>query len=56
MQALRERVARRQDAADPLRDVLRRLANRRTLATLDADRRRKVERLLRQIGELLDSA
>ena len=56
VQALRERVARRQDAADPLRDVLRRLANRRTLATLDADRRRKVERLLRQIGELLDSA
>lgn len=56
VQALRERVARRQDAADPLRDVLRRLANRRTLATLDAGRRRKVERLLRQIGELLDSA
>ncbi|EYB69181.1 parB-like partition protein [Deinococcus phoenicis] len=57
VQALREQVAPpRQETADPFQAVARRLADRRTLAELDAARRRKVERLLRQIGELLDSA
>lgn len=55
VQALRERVTRRR-SVDPLQAVARRLADRRTLAGLDADRRRKVERLLRQIAELLGPA
>ncbi|GAA5512827.1 nucleoid occlusion protein [Deinococcus carri] len=59
VQALREQVTPAQrsgETADPLQAVARRLADRRTLAGLDAARRRKVERLLRQIGELLDPA
>lgn len=55
VQALREQVApTRQKTADPVQALARRLADRRTLAGLDAVRRRKVERLLRQLAELLD--
>ncbi|WP_034388862.1 ParB/RepB/Spo0J family partition protein [Deinococcus sp. YIM 77859] len=55
VQALRERVAPAQGKApDPVQTLARRLADRRTLAALDAARRRRVERLLRQIAELLD--
>lgn len=53
VQGLRERL-RPPQTGDPAREVARRLADRRTLARLDTTRRRKVERLLRQIGELLD--
>nr|WP_246580973.1 ParB/RepB/Spo0J family partition protein [Deinococcus aestuarii] len=53
VQGLRERL-RPVRATDPAQEVARRLADRHTLSRLDAARRRKVERLLRQIGELLD--
>lgn len=57
VQALREQVSPpRPPEADPVQLVARRLADRRTLAGLDATRRRKVEKLLQQISELLDSA
>ncbi|SMB80614.1 ParB/RepB/Spo0J family partition protein [Deinococcus hopiensis] len=57
VQALREQIADPQERrADPTQAVLRRLADRRTLAGLEGARRRKIERLLQQIGELLDSA
>ncbi|WP_019586261.1 ParB/RepB/Spo0J family partition protein [Deinococcus apachensis] len=57
VQALREQVSPpRPQEADPVQVVARRLADRQTLAGLDAARRRKVEKLLQQIGELLDSA
>lgn len=55
VQGLRERL-RPVHAADPAQAVASRLADRRTLAGLDPARRRKVERLLRQIGELLDGS
>jgi ParB family chromosome partitioning protein len=54
VQALREQVKPpRQEPADPVQAVARRLSDRRTLAGLDAARRRKVERLLLQISDLL---
>jgi len=57
VQALRAEVApARPTPPDTVQAVARRLADRRTLAGLDAARRRKVERLLRQIEELLDPA
>lgn len=57
VQDLRQRTApTRQEEADPLQAVARKLNDRRTLAGLDEARRRKVERLLRQIGELLGGA
>lgn len=56
VQALREQVSPPPQDADPVQLVARRLVDRRTLARLDAARRRKVEKLLQQISELLDSA
>ncbi|WP_102126282.1 ParB/RepB/Spo0J family partition protein [Deinococcus planocerae] len=53
VQGLRDRL-RPVRATDPAQEIARRLADRRTLSRLDEARRRKVERLLRQIGELLD--
>ncbi|GMA15486.1 ParB/RepB/Spo0J family partition protein (plasmid) [Deinococcus metallilatus] len=57
VQMLREQVTPpRPVSSDPLQAVARRLTDRRTLAGLDAARRRKVERLLQQIGDLLGPA
>lgn len=55
VQELRAQVApARSVDRDPVQTLARRLADRRTLAGLDAARRRKVERLLGQVAELLD--
>ncbi|MBB5233917.1 ParB/RepB/Spo0J family partition protein [Deinococcus budaensis] len=55
VQDLRAQVTPTRPASrDPVQALARRLADRRTLAGLDAARRRKVERLLGQVAELLD--
>lgn len=59
VQALRQLIgaqASGQRADDPARAVARRLNDRRTLARLEGAKRRKLDRLLQQVADLLDSA
>lgn len=59
VQALRDQSqpgGSREGTPDPVQTVVRRLADRKALARMEGPRRRKLERLLKQIGELLDEA